>query len=498
MKLSVALIVKNEKDHIAAVLESVRGADEIIVCDTGSEDNTVELAKAYTDNVFTDFLWCDDFAAARNHALSKCTGDWVLSIDADEVLEEGGIEKIRKVIEAAGDKKTFAVIMRGGTNEHFLPRIFKNDSTVSWVGAGHEVLSPFEMNKTDVLIVYGYSTAHALDPNRMFRILEKEVDRNPNSARARYYFGREFWYKKDYHNAIKHFHQCTVLSKWIPEKSDAYLYLARCYFAISRGDIARDMCLRAIQFNPDFKEALLFMADLHYEPYKHKWLQFASLAANENVLFVRSASTVKSKIPKKLHHIWVGPKPAPTEWMQTWKDKHPDWEYALWDNEKVFGRTWRNQRHIDFYREREMWHGVADIVRYEILFEQGGFMPGADSICEHPVDELFSDGFEAYGVYENEKRRPGLISPLYACVPGNDLARLLIEGLEAKDDVGEPWISTGNTYMKEVIEKNRPPVRIFPSYVFNPVHYTGETYTGPGKIYGRQMWGTTNSLYKTS
>lgn len=88
MKLSACLIVKNEKDHIKDVLSSLTGVDEIIVVDTGSQDNTVALAKELGATVYEDYAWNDDFAEARNHALAKCTGEWVISIDADEVLED--------------------------------------------------------------------------------------------------------------------------------------------------------------------------------------------------------------------------------------------------------------------------------------------------------------------------------------------------------------------------------------------------------------------------
>ena len=118
MKLSAALIVKNEKDHIQTVLTSIQGVDEIVVCDTGSTDNTVELAKRYTDKVFVDYVWNDDFAEARNHALSKCTGDWVLSIDGDEILEEDGVEKIRNIISQAKEEKSFCVKMTAGNSSH--------------------------------------------------------------------------------------------------------------------------------------------------------------------------------------------------------------------------------------------------------------------------------------------------------------------------------------------------------------------------------------------
>ncbi len=290
MKISACLIVKNEKDHIRKVSESLSGFDEIVVCDTGSVDNTVEIAKEYTDRVFTDYVWNDDYAEARNHALSKCKGDWVLSIDADEFLEEQGLEKIKKLIsEATDDQLHFSVVMNslGSNQKHNLPRLIRNNGQVKWVGAAHETLFPVQKNLTDITITYGYSTAHILDPDRMFRILKNLITKGEDTARNLYYLAREHYYRKDYDNAIIVFSNCVLKSNWIPEKSDAFLYMARSAFFSGRGDDARTWCLRAIEQNPDFKEALLFMAELHYEPWKHKWEKLASVATSEDVLFRR-------------------------------------------------------------------------------------------------------------------------------------------------------------------------------------------------------------------
>ena len=200
-------------------------------------------------------------------------------------------------------------------------------------------------------------------------------------------------------------------------------------------------------------------------------------------------------IPKIIHHIWVGDLPPPMEWIKTWYEKHPSWEHILWDNDKVFGRKWRNQKLVDHYREREIWHGVADVVRYEILFEYGGFMPGADTICFHSVDELLTESI-ACAVYENEKRRPGLITPLYACPKGDLFAKMLIDELALKQGFGIPWRTTGNMFMQEMVAKYpNLKIKIWPSYFFNPVHHTGLTYKGNGKIYAEQQWGTTRSAY---
>jgi len=82
--LSVIIITKNEGAHIGSCLQSVLWADEIIVLDSGSEDNTVGICKQYTDSVFiTDW---PGFGIQKQRALDKAKGDWVLSIDADEVV----------------------------------------------------------------------------------------------------------------------------------------------------------------------------------------------------------------------------------------------------------------------------------------------------------------------------------------------------------------------------------------------------------------------------
>jgi glycosyltransferase involved in cell wall biosynthesis len=291
MKISACLIVKNEKDHIQDVLSSLAGFDEIVVLDTGSTDNTVEIAVNIPNTkVYTYYEWNDDFAEARNHALSKCTGEWVLSIDGDEVLEEGGLEKIRKTIEnATAERLHFSVLMthKGSRQQHDLPRLFRNDGSVKWVGAAHETLSPVQKNMTDIVIEYGYSTAHQLDPDRMMRILAKVVNSPEATPRDMYYYAREFWYRKDYPQALRLFREYIMFATWLPEKADAMLYEARCLFLLQRGNEAREVCSELVLLNPMFKEALLFMAELHFEPWKSKWKKLAEACDNSDVLFKR-------------------------------------------------------------------------------------------------------------------------------------------------------------------------------------------------------------------
>lgn len=80
--LSIVIVAKNEADKIRECLESVQWADEIVVLDSGSTDGTVKICREYTDKVFeTDW---PGYGPQKNRALEKATGDWILSIDADE------------------------------------------------------------------------------------------------------------------------------------------------------------------------------------------------------------------------------------------------------------------------------------------------------------------------------------------------------------------------------------------------------------------------------
>ena len=100
-RLSLCMIVRDEEQRLARCLESVRNVvDEIVVVDTGSRDNTRAIAERFGAKV-VDFTWCDDFAAARNASMDAASGEWLLFLDADEVLSpEAGKELLRCIKDA--------------------------------------------------------------------------------------------------------------------------------------------------------------------------------------------------------------------------------------------------------------------------------------------------------------------------------------------------------------------------------------------------------------
>ncbi|OZI33892.1 LPS biosynthesis protein [Bordetella genomosp. 10] len=106
-KLSVIVITKNEAAHIVACLESVAFADEFIVVDSGSSDNTVELARDMGATVEQTADW-PGFGPQKNRALALAQGEWVLSIDADERVTPELAREIRQAIET-GDKDAYEI-----------------------------------------------------------------------------------------------------------------------------------------------------------------------------------------------------------------------------------------------------------------------------------------------------------------------------------------------------------------------------------------------------
>lgn len=202
-------------------------------------------------------------------------------------------------------------------------------------------------------------------------------------------------------------------------------------------------------------------------------------------------------IEKKLTQIWIGPKPAPSKWLDTWRDKHTDWEYSVFTDEMLKARKWHNQHLIDHYYNSKKWPGVSDLIRYELLYEQGGFWPEADMVCLENTDELFTAPKDhAYSCYENEKGRHNFIQPIMACNPGNEFVKHVIDTLhklQAHQLSPEPFRSTGNAFLAQHVPNWKHKLTIWPSHYFIPLFYIGgaKRYDGPDKVYADHKWGST-------
>lgn len=207
------------------------------------------------------------------------------------------------------------------------------------------------------------------------------------------------------------------------------------------------------------------------------------------------------RIPKLMSHIWIGPKPMPEEWMATWPEKHPKWDYRLYDNAFLKEYPFRTRRLINEYFWRGEYAGVQDLMRYEILYEFGGFMADADAICLHPVDELVTKQ-HAYAVYDRAEEEGRGVSPFLASMPKNPLVGAVIDRLAELEpwELLAPFNSTGNQFLMRMIEeKNEKKLTIWPSHYFVPWHHSNpeKVYDGPDRVYAEQKWGTATYAYNT-
>ena len=149
MKISACVIAKNEAENLPRWLASMQVfADEMIVVDTGSTDATAQIARAGGAKVF-HFDWVDDFAAAKNFALDKAQGDWVVFTDADEYFTEESAPRVRPLIEEYSGRSKFdgfivhlvnidmdTGALLGTTAE--VQRIFRHATHIRFVGSIHE------------------------------------------------------------------------------------------------------------------------------------------------------------------------------------------------------------------------------------------------------------------------------------------------------------------------------------------------------------------------
>ena len=239
--ISLSMIVKNEEKYLRECLESVKDlVSEIVIVDTGSTDATLSIAEEYGAKIF-DFDWVDDFSAARNFALSKTTGDWVLYLDADERLDEQSKEEVRRRTENARKTGFYCVVKnldseKSRDNSFIYVRLFANQPNIEFTGKVHEQIED-SLKKNDYLLVnskilinhIGYNISlgeKQKKAQRNLNLLIKEYSRN-NSPYYEYQLAQTYKVLNDEENAIKYFQKAGDSSKL------DRLYRAECYSSLA-------------------------------------------------------------------------------------------------------------------------------------------------------------------------------------------------------------------------------------------------------------------------
>ena len=196
--VSLCMIVRDEAHNLDECLSPVSELfDEIVIVDTGSRDETKEIARQFTPHVY-DFPWCDDFSAARNESLRHATGDWVFWLDADDRVRPDQLPRLRETLATVDDRQRIVlmntVLPPWETNQDSVlvthRRLFRRHPCIRWRGRVHEQLTPdgsgprHEFEFSDVQIEHvGYcdQATNERKARRKLRLLRMDYAVDPES-----------------------------------------------------------------------------------------------------------------------------------------------------------------------------------------------------------------------------------------------------------------------------------------------------------------------------
>lgn len=197
-----------------------------------------------------------------------------------------------------------------------------------------------------------------------------------------------------------------------------------------------------------------------------------------------------------LHVVWVGSEKIPPlaqACIESWRKFNPAWRLCIWRDDK----GWPTEPLIAKWRGRE-WSGVADIMRYSILWRWGGVVVDADSEAVKPLDdgdfreiiEGTSEAFSAFSTYESEEAKPGLIAcGLMGGRDGSDFWRECVAEVWRSDMSKPAWQAVGPELVTRVAAL-KSGLKIYPAKVAIPLHYTGKSALGDCHTFARQLWGS--------
>jgi glycosyltransferase involved in cell wall biosynthesis len=269
--ISLCMIVRNEEQRLGRCLDSVRDlASEVIIADTGSADATVAIAASFGAKVYAFDFTVVDFAAARNHALARANGRWILVLDADETLDASSAPLIREL--AAGDENAgyyFERLNQRGSEapiKDYAVRLFPNRPDYRYRGRVHETVDAAilagggRLVKTAVCIQHDFAS----DPESRKRrnlayiaILKEEIRADPSDHSRLEFLAAE------YHQLGMFDHAAEIakeIARLRPLDAQAHLHAGTYHWIYKRDrERARADFREALRLRPDYAEAQAYL-----------------------------------------------------------------------------------------------------------------------------------------------------------------------------------------------------------------------------------------------
>lgn len=276
--ISLCMIVKNEEQVLEACLESVFPfVQEICILDTGSTDRTMEIARKYTDKVVQDLSFNDDrgnlrrFDSARQASLKMASHDWILWLDADDILVGG--EHLSGLL-CTSDPINYHFDYEYGHDEYgnVITRLDRERlcfpaKKLAWKGAVHETLvneaGGRDVRIDNIKVVHRRSLkGPSKDPERNLRILENEV--LGSYPRSLFYLAREYNDNGHTQKAIKFFEKYIEFDTWDEERYSALCDLSDLYVTLGDYQRAQSHAFSAVSLNELWPGAYFQLCKLFY------------------------------------------------------------------------------------------------------------------------------------------------------------------------------------------------------------------------------------------
>jgi glycosyltransferase involved in cell wall biosynthesis len=247
ISISLCMIVKNEEETLSRCLDTVKDiVDEINIVDTGSTDRTKEIALKYTNRIF-DYQWTNSFADARNESYKYATKDYILYLDADDIILEADQVKFKELKETL-DPSVDSVSMYydAGTDEfgnvtlrYRRNRLVKREKNFRWYGDCHNYLEVGGNILNSEIAITHKKLRHAV--GRTVSIFEGKKQRGDVfSARDHFYYGNELRENGRYQEAIESYDKNLALTEgWVEDKIFACIFKGDCYRCV--GDLPNEL-----------------------------------------------------------------------------------------------------------------------------------------------------------------------------------------------------------------------------------------------------------------
>ncbi|KMY28185.1 glycosyl transferase [Lysinibacillus xylanilyticus] len=263
VSISLCMIVKNEEAVIGRCLASVKDlVDEINIIDTGSTDNTKQIVKQFTDRIF-DFEWIHHFAAARNFSFQQATKEYILWLDADDVLLEEDQEKFKTLkealtldIDAVSMNYNLSFDNEGNVSSLLRRyRLVRRDKPFQWIGAVHEYLEVGGNLLDSNIAVSHLPLSH--DHTRNINIYKQLVESGePLSPRDTFYYANELLDHGQFEDAI-FYYETFLTSKlgWLEDNIRSCFKLADCYSHLNDTENNLSSIFRSFEYDIPRPEA---------------------------------------------------------------------------------------------------------------------------------------------------------------------------------------------------------------------------------------------------